>query len=248
VRIAWVHPTWRDLVIDRLAGDARLRQHFLSHCGPHGIALALSTSGGAEGERQFPLVPTDEDWDTIGDRIYATAPELEPREAAIVLAVVDQLLDAVLDDAMLAGEGAALARTVLARFGEVWADAHTAVELSCVDAWRLSPKPWPTFLPRTWGELLPMRLPDDRAEIQRFTDWLALYEMVLAFSTDLLEELGYGRAQDALIASFRESSRGVRGHREETGDWDWVTPRSEADESSAQWTSDAAVRRVLADL
>ena len=49
MRVAWVHPTWRDLVIERLAADAELRRRFLARCGPHGIVLALSTSGGAEG-------------------------------------------------------------------------------------------------------------------------------------------------------------------------------------------------------
>ena len=80
MRVAWVHPTWRDLVIERLASDAALRRHFLGHCGPHGVVLALSTAGGAEGERPLPLIAGDEDWDALGDRIYALVPELEHAE------------------------------------------------------------------------------------------------------------------------------------------------------------------------
>src|SRR6185437_13150817 len=71
VRVAWVHPTWRDLVIERLAADAELRHRFLGRCGPHGVVLALSTGGGARGERRLPLLRDDKDWDAVGDRIYA---------------------------------------------------------------------------------------------------------------------------------------------------------------------------------
>jgi hypothetical protein len=46
MRVAWVHPTWRDLVIERLAADATLRRR---HRGPHEILLALSTGGRVHG-------------------------------------------------------------------------------------------------------------------------------------------------------------------------------------------------------
>ncbi|HEX3977576.1 MAG TPA: hypothetical protein VHW96_15020 [Solirubrobacteraceae bacterium] len=254
MRVAWVHPTWRDLVIERLAGDAKLRRHFLGHCGPHGIALALSTWGGAEGERQLPLIAGDEDWDAIGDRLYALAPELEAREAVTVLVAVDQVLEAVLDDAMLAGESAALASMVLERFGELWDSAHTPVALSCIDAWlsvsaRLNPPPWPTFLSVTWAELLPTELPDphDLPEMQRFTDWMTLVELAAGFSPDLLGELGYSPAQGRLRRAFTDRARLERERRALTGEPP-AAPVWDIEESRAQRISDNVIRRVLVDL
>jgi hypothetical protein len=49
MRVAWVHPTWRDLVVERLAADATLRRHVPRHRGPHEILLALSTGGRVHG-------------------------------------------------------------------------------------------------------------------------------------------------------------------------------------------------------
>lgn len=253
MRVAWVHPTWRELVIERLAGDAALRRRFLGRCGPHGIVLALSTLGGAEGERQLPLIGGDKDWDAIGDRIYALAPELEPQEAVAVLAAVENLLEAVLGDPMLAGEAVALGRTVLERFGDLWSSAHTSIALSCIDAWlsvagRLAPPPQPTFLSVTWAELLPTELPDpgDLVEVQRFTDWVTLCELLGEFSRELLEQLGFSDAHNALIHRYRELPHpdsallaGSDPPIDVHAPWDDVRQRVVAD---------STVRRVLADL
>ncbi|MGH2896074.1 MAG: hypothetical protein ACRDPM_22790 [Solirubrobacteraceae bacterium] len=253
MRVAWVHPTWRDLVIERLAADGELRHRFLGRCGPHGIALALSTSGGHEGARRLPLICDDEDWDAVGDRIYALAPELEARDVAMVLFAVDGVLEAVPDEAMLAGEAAALARMALARFDEVWSSAHTLVTLSCIDGWlsvaaRLAPRPWPTFLSVTWAELLPTELPspDDLSEVQRFTDWMTLVELAGGFSPDLLGQLGYGSAQGDLRRAFKDRERWEHERRVRVG----ASPVPEADieESRAERISDHVIRRVLADL
>ncbi len=68
-RVDWVHPSWRDLVVGRVATDPELRRAFLRGCGAHGVALALSIAGGSEGKRALPLLVEDADWDAAGDRI-----------------------------------------------------------------------------------------------------------------------------------------------------------------------------------
>lgn len=253
MRVAWVHPTWRDLVIERLAADAGLRRHFLSRCGAHGVALALSTSGGAEGHRRLPLIRDDEDWDAIGDRIYVVAPELESREAVSVLVAIDHLLAAVADDATRAGEAAALARMALERFGELWESSHAVLALPCIDAWlsaagRLKPPPWPRFLGATWANLLPTELPrpEDLSEMQRFTDWRTLCEAVATFSEALLDELGYGAPQRGLMHAFRDRELRKLGVIERMG----ASPVDDAwiEESRARRISENVVRRVLVDL
>lgn len=248
-----MHPTWRDLVVERLAADAGLRRRFLARCGPHGIALALSVSGGAEGKRRLPLICDDEDWDAVGDRIYALAPDVEPREAATVLMALDGALEVVLDDTLLAGEGAALARMALERFDGLWEDAHTAVTLPCIDAWlsvaaRLEPRPRPTFLSVTWAELLPTSLPErgDLQESQRFADWRTLCGLVAAFSGDLLDELGYGPAQRSLMRGFREREDADLAWRERTGAS--PVPEPFIEEARAQRNAENVIRRVLVDL
>lgn len=254
MRVAWVHPTWRDLVIERLAGDAALRARFLGRCGPHGVALALSTRGGAAGERGLPLVAGDEDWDAIGDRIYALVPELDWHESMTLLVAVDDLLEAVADDPRLADEAAALVRVALERFDEVWRSERVVVTLPCIDAWlsaaaRLKPRPWPSFLGVTWANLLPARLPhpDDLADMQSFTDWLTLCEMAETFSPDLLDELGYGAAQRDLLHAFRDRELRTSGVVLERMGGSEVDDAF-IEESRARRISENVVRRVLSDL
>jgi hypothetical protein len=201
-----VHPTWRDLVIERLAGDADLRRRFLARCGPHGVVLALSTGGGAEGQRVLPLIADDGDWDALGDRIYALLPELDHAELAAVLRAILRVVQSVIPDLMAVREARGLARMALERTASLWGTAGAPVLLDCVDAWlslsdRLDPPVWPDFLGPTWAELLPRAAPDpdDLAEVQRFADWVTLCELLGEFSHELLEQLGFGPEHDALI-------------------------------------------------
>ena len=76
MRVEWVHPSWRDLVIESLAADGEARRHFLPRCGVDGVAIALSWGGGASGERERPLLRCDADWDALGDGLYSPLPRL----------------------------------------------------------------------------------------------------------------------------------------------------------------------------
>jgi hypothetical protein len=252
VRVAWVHPTWRDLVIERLAGDAELRRHFLGRCGPHGVVLALSTGGGGAGERVLPLVVGDEDWDALGDRVYALIPDLDHAELAAVLRAVRAALLAAGRDpnSRSVGEAGALARLALERSAAAWESAGVPVLLDCVDAWlslsdRLDPRVWPTFLAATWADLLPAGTPDpeDLAEVQRFTDWVTLCDLLGEFSLELLGELGFTGEHITLIRRFRERPRG----ESEILAWGGDPPPPRAEDRARQF-ADTTVRRVLADL
>jgi hypothetical protein len=206
--ITWVHPTWRDLVIDQLAGDAALRGHFISHCGPHGVVLALSTGGGAAGRRRLPLICGDADWDALGDRVYALVSEAEPAELIALLSALERALE-VLGDGPANQEAQVLARVALGRAAASWEDSREPVSLAVVEAWlsvsrRLEPPLLPTSLSVTWAELLPCGPPDlsDRVEVQRFADWLILCELLSDFSPALPETLRLGGHEAVLMDGF----------------------------------------------
>ena len=67
--IDWMHPSWRDLVIEELATDSAAREHFLKNCGPPGFLLALSVAGGATGGRVMPLLCSAKDWAALSDAV-----------------------------------------------------------------------------------------------------------------------------------------------------------------------------------
>jgi hypothetical protein len=63
----WVHPSYRDLVIEELASDPILRKSYITKGGLQAIKLALSDVGGAEGKRRLPFLKEPSDWDAVTD-------------------------------------------------------------------------------------------------------------------------------------------------------------------------------------
>jgi hypothetical protein len=212
VRVTWVHPTWRDLVIDAVSRDAEARLHFVRHCGAHGAVLALSTSGGAGGRRGLPLLGSDRDWDALADRLYALAPELETTELLVILSALSHALDTFVGDDGGSDEARELARVVLARVASVWASGRGPIELSALDSWlalsrRLSPVVAPPPLAPTWAALEPILAPDpaDRVAVARLTDWLELWRMLADFDERLAPALGVSEQHLLLLAAFLEA-------------------------------------------
>jgi hypothetical protein len=68
-RLDWMHPSYRDLVIDELVYDKELRKIFLGTAGIQDISLALSTIGGHDGKRTMPLIGDEESKKIIEERV-----------------------------------------------------------------------------------------------------------------------------------------------------------------------------------
>jgi hypothetical protein len=63
--IAWIHPSYRDLVIESISKNPGMRLRYLERGGMPAISLALSQAGGATGQRIFPLMIDDESWKSL---------------------------------------------------------------------------------------------------------------------------------------------------------------------------------------
>lgn len=64
-QVDWIHPSCRDLAIDELTESPQDRARFLHHCSEVGVELASSLAGGPEGDRQLPLLQTENDWGAL---------------------------------------------------------------------------------------------------------------------------------------------------------------------------------------
>ena len=71
LRVSWVHPSFRDLLIEELSRDDALRVSFLS-VAKNAVSLALSSSGGALGERSLPLLRSTNSWQLVEQRCSKT--------------------------------------------------------------------------------------------------------------------------------------------------------------------------------
>jgi len=86
--VSWIHPSYRDLVIEELANDTALKQQFLRSTNLEGIKLALSDTGGSGGGRKFPLTQADSDWKTLVDRCVQFAAGANESETTELLDVL----------------------------------------------------------------------------------------------------------------------------------------------------------------
>ncbi len=196
--VGWVHPSWRDLVIDELRDDPEARRRFLSASAVDGVTLALSRAGGVAGERTLPLMIVDADWDALGGRLHELRRELEDRELARVLLALSGALDAV-GDPRQARELDCLAVDVLRATRRAWDEQHGPVPVFLLEAWHglnagvVEPVVHPQ-LAASWAELHPGGLlleHPDRSELDRTEEWLALAEILSRYDPVALQELGF---------------------------------------------------------
>ena len=191
--IDWVHPSWRDVVIDELRQDAGARARFLGACGIYGVMLALSWAGGSMGERTLPLLVSDGDWDALGDRLAQLLRELDDGDLARLLAALDSVLTAGLERA-LAIEAQSLAEYVLGAIHRSWSAEARVLPVFLLESWYAlnvtvpRPAPSPPLGP-TWTELHPPRAlltePLTVGVLERVDEWLALVQLLMRYDPDL---------------------------------------------------------------
>ena len=204
--IGWVHPSWRDLVIEELRSDAPARRRFLSAAGIYGVLLALSQQGGTAGERALPLLIGDSDWDALGDRLGELLRELDDHDAGRLLLALADVLNAKLEPAQRA-EAQCLTEYVVGALSRVWHKQPRPVPVFLLDAWYAahglraenvaSP---PVRL--MWLEVHPSREMAfgrlSAQDLQRLDDWLALAQILAVHDPDALERLGFNEDQSLL--------------------------------------------------
>jgi hypothetical protein len=206
--VAWVHPSWRDLVITQVADDLSARSRFLGRCGLEGILLALSVGGGVTGDRVLPLLRDDADWDELAERIRRLAPELTAPSEIRLLEALGAAYESALPDRARA-EVTALSTRTLERLAGTWDDQRATIPAAVLAKWfalaaLLPEEPDRPRLDRTWIELLPVHAVDitSREELVRFDDWLSLAEILDGFAPRELEHLGFPFQQRAVFAAF----------------------------------------------
>jgi uncharacterized protein (DUF1778 family) len=211
--IDWVHPSWRDLVIDELRTDRDARRRFLRACGPYGALLVLSREGGTAGERALPLLVEDGDWDAFTDRAGELVRELEDQDLTRLLLALRDALSGGLDPSQVA-EACSLAEYVLAAAARSWDKHHRPLPVFLLEAWfaldeRL-PRPLdPPDVAPTWAELHPASLAfgGDRSELLRAVEWLALAETLDKHDPVTLGWLGFPDRETGTLLRLSDAIR-----------------------------------------
>jgi hypothetical protein len=210
--VTWVHPSWRDLVIEELVEDGDARRKFLRDSSIEGLLLALSIGGGETGERVLPLLREDADWDALADRVGSLAAELE---APSITRLLGSLAEARMAVPHKRDELDALAAYALELVARYWNETRVVIPVGLLSLWlevaaTLPEQPDRPQLAATWIDLLPTEIADldDDAELARFDEWTALADLLSEHAPEQLASFGFPeRQQRKAIAGFVESAR-----------------------------------------
>ena len=189
--VTWVHPSWRDLVIEETAAAPAARQAFLRACTLDGLLLALSVAGGT-GSRSLPLLRSDTDWDLLADRLAELVPALEPPDTTRLLVSLEEALAARADPEL--GAVAAGVLRLLARRGLTVALLERWLELRR----QLTDRPAIPDLTALWIELEPSAA----ASAAEVDDWVTLVALLRDHDPDTLARFGFPARQAAGMHAF----------------------------------------------
>jgi hypothetical protein len=266
MRVTWVHPSWRDLVIDHLAQSPDRRRAFLHAAGLPGLELALSTAGGPTGARRLPLVTTDQDWDALGDTAHRMCLSLAQDDLARLLGAFETaIVDA---DRRERAELEALGEMALTTVRRRLDQESVRIDPTLLERWQglagqLAEQPPRPDVGPTLAVLDPTGAdPTDAASVDRLDDYLAILEATgEPPPNDILEELtAFLRAAEVcsdLTAATRAALQRLgRVHRELAPRiWrllDEVAARNAPTRTAEPTPTTNAgtdrVRRILADL
>jgi hypothetical protein len=205
--VTWVHPSWRDLVIEQLRDDRAERERFLRSSSLDGLLLGLSTAGGAEGERLLPLMYEDRDWDVVGDRIAQLIPSLDEPDLTRLFIALAEAQAAIPDDER--SELDHLAAGVVRMVARHWSRDHKPVPVGLLRSWlelasAVADAPAAPEFAATWIELAPsapIEL-DVQEEIARFDDWTTLCELLDEQVPEALTRFGFPARHRHVIEAF----------------------------------------------
>ena len=215
--IGWVHPSWRDLVIDELADDAAARRGFIAASGLHGAMLSLSREGGAAGDRTLPLIVDDRDWDTLGDRLVTLAGELEDHDLLQLLLALTGLRELSDLSPLAIAEARNLTACVLATTARRWDREHRALPVVLVEHW-YALAAWapdrvtPPSLVVTWAQLHPGSPPTvalERSELVVLDEWLTLARVLRTHDPESLDALGFSSHDRPQLLGYAAALRGI---------------------------------------
>jgi hypothetical protein len=206
--VAWMHPSWRDLVIDSVAADPTARRAFLSRCGAHGIILALSKRGGLTGARDLPFLTDSEDWEVLADHMPGLVRHVSDSDVARLLSAVAEL--AKYRSGALVSR---FTRLALDQIRDRWNSRGQAITIWSLGLYydtseRLEPlaagpdlratwdatHPGTSFIDTTEHDLL------DHTQLTRLRTWLQLVSMIRDNEPRFLRQAGFPGADDGLAA------------------------------------------------
>lgn len=150
-QIGWIHPSYRDLVIDELSSDGRLLTSFLKQLSLRGIMLALSQAGGVSGSRLMPFMGSRQAWRSLSGRCIDIAHRESPETVSELLDILISAVSSLEADDPIREEAQQVMREVCTEARRRWDSASEPIAPSALESYAKAvrllepPPPFPSF-------------------------------------------------------------------------------------------------------
>jgi hypothetical protein len=199
----------------------------------NGLLLAVSAAGGTQGERVFPLLKTDEDWEILAGRAREILTEIPAGGVRPLLSGLRAAFSALADSAALHTQGPALARLTrvcLSATRERWNARDEPIPIGALEEYvelstGVRPVPPMPDLSRTWAHLCPTDTAEIAdAPIEVLDDWARLTHLAQGAEPRFLRQVKYPRQHTGILEAVHEMFAGILGNMETIDDPDPIEP------------------------
>jgi hypothetical protein len=228
--VDWMHPSYRDLVIEELSTDESLKLAFLQKMGLPGIKLAVSDTGGALGTRSFPLMTHPESWEILKERCLSLVAEGMPAEISELLLSLESIAKVANTTDTARRLGAILSilcQAICVKWNNERAIlSHEQIRVFGGASTQVRPLPALPSLERSWkagDERLARALKQGTSlvfEREILGDWLGLAEAIAETEPRLLTQIGFRSRLKQVVPAVLAHIRDEVASLDRLGDFD----------------------------
>ena len=127
--VDWIHPSYRDLVIDELMTDYDKQTTFLQNASSVGLGLALSEAGGAAGKRVLPFLGNNNSWRALELRALELINLKNPRDIDRLLRLLSNACTSESINPQSRQKSRTILHQILLAVSRVYEDPHDAFSI-----------------------------------------------------------------------------------------------------------------------
>jgi hypothetical protein len=136
--ISWIHPSYRDLVIEEISNNNSISKRLLEFATLDIIKLSLSDAGGAKGERRLPLLSTDEQWNVLESRCMQLIDEITDKYSLTSLLTILRSSYSSASEQAIKGKIAKISMELLDKLRHKWNENSEIISPELLNAyWEL---------------------------------------------------------------------------------------------------------------
>lgn len=219
VIVEWIHPSYRDLVIEKVSNDTKMSKRLLEFGSIDIIKLAISDTGGQEGERRLPLLTSNEQWEIFRERCLELVDEITNDDSIISLLVT--LRSSYLNSSEKSTERdkiSQISKEILERLNNKWNANEKELTPQILDAYfRLSlivtPLPSSPNVKCSWDSTFKkfkkgIKLSKNSAfDIDLFSPWIELLYIIKNNEPRFLKQVSFTEQYREIIKGFIELTK-----------------------------------------